>query len=335
MPTLICVICGKSFYNYDHRTKTCSPECCTARLKQHAKEHNNFTGRHEQYPKRLEWCKSHSGVNSPTFGKPHSTEIRTKISAALKGNPALKKPKSLVTLLKRKLAITNINIPTGGSQSFHIFNSDGSIYYFGKHLSKQTAKKNYFPVPKIEIAIERKRYKQRTPFPPFSLVKSCPYCITMFTVTDRNKKEQKYCSRKCYSAVISLQMKGSRNPTLGKGHNEIAKAKMRQNHYDSSGVNNGRWLGGKSFEPYNPIFNKRLKEMIRKRDNYECQICSTKQNGRKLNIHHIDYDKQNNIPPNLASLCDSCHTKTNTKRKYWIEYFNNIRMVKQWPLIMI
>ncbi len=34
-----------------------------------------------------------------------------------------------------------------------------------------------------------------------------------------------------------------------------------------------------------------------------------------------DYDKRNNSPENLISLCASCHTKTNFSRNDWTEYF--------------
>ena len=78
-------------------------------------------------------------------------------------------------------------------------------------------------------------------------------------------------------------------------------------------------------------FNGDLKESIRRRDNYRCQQCFRHQdelfdkNGRrkKLAIHHIDYDKKNNHPSNLISLCNSCHMQTNFSRKDWIEYFKN------------
>ena len=85
------------------------------------------------------------------------------------------------------------------------------------------------------------------------------------------------------------------------------------------------WQGGKSFEPYSPEFNKELKEEVRKRDNYECQEChyTQKQLGYKLSVHHIDYNKKNNIISNLISLCKSCHTQTNFKREDWSKYFIN------------
>lgn len=90
-----------------------------------------------------------------------------------------------------------------------------------------------------------------------------------------------------------------------------------------SGKNHPQWLGGKSFEPYGIEFNDRLREEIRKKDNYKCQLCgcSELENIRLLSIHHIDYNKQNNKEENLISLCISCHIKTNYKRKYWINYF--------------
>ena len=83
------------------------------------------------------------------------------------------------------------------------------------------------------------------------------------------------------------------------------------------------WLGGISFEPYGLEFNNKLKEKIRKRDNYTCQECGKKQKelGYKLHIHHIDYNKKNNQEKNLISLCRQCHLKTNFNRKDWTKYF--------------
>ncbi|NQU99405.1 MAG: HNH endonuclease [Parcubacteria group bacterium] len=45
------------------------------------------------------------------------------------------------------------------------------------------------------------------------------------------------------------------------------------------------------------------------------------ENKEKLSIHHIDYNKQNNNPNNLISLCRKCHVKTNFNRNYWKYYF--------------
>jgi len=117
---------------------------------------------------------------------------------------------------------------------------------------------------------------------------------------------------------------------------------MSDNHADVSGENNGRFglpvseetrsklslsHGGTGipFEntKYGTEFTKELKEQVRKRDNYKCQICGVTQNEipRKLSVHHIDYDKLNCTLNNLVSLCQSCHMSTNTNREFWIQYF--------------
>lgn len=100
------------------------------------------------------------------------------------------------------------------------------------------------------------------------------------------------------------------------------------------GENAPTWKGGLSFLPYPPEFNVPLKEQIRIRDNYTCQLCGKQENGIKLSIHHIDYNKNNLDPNNLICLCSArkgkqfhdtcCHTKTNNNRPYWTEYFTNL-----------
>ena len=91
----------------------------------------------------------------------------------------------------------------------------------------------------------------------------------------------------------------------------------------TSGINHWNWQGGISFEPYNFDFNKELKELIRQRDNYQCQLCGMPEceNIRKLDIHHIDYDKENCSPDNLITLCRKCNSKVNFNRNYWTNYF--------------
>ena len=89
------------------------------------------------------------------------------------------------------------------------------------------------------------------------------------------------------------------------------------------GSKNWSWQGGISFEPYTAEFNKQLKELIRNRDNYQCQLCGMPEieNITKLTVHHIDYVKKNCLPDNLIALCKSCNFKVNSNREYWMEYF--------------
>jgi len=85
------------------------------------------------------------------------------------------------------------------------------------------------------------------------------------------------------------------------------------------------WQGGLNYQEYGTNWTNQLKQQIRERDNHKCQICNKNEidNGRKLDVHHIDYNKKNCEESNLISLCISCHMKTNHNRELWVEYFKN------------
>lgn len=101
-----------------------------------------------------------------------------------------------------------------------------------------------------------------------------------------------------------------------------ARIKNPTRHWlGKGGEDHPTWQNGKSFEEYGMEFNKELKNKIRERDNYTCQECGKNETRRKLDIHHIDYNKKNNKENNLISLCRGCHIKTNFSRKDWIKYF--------------
>jgi len=113
------------------------------------------------------------------------------------------------------------------------------------------------------------------------------------THKNRNHKHH-VCSFECYAILRS-------------------KTYFGENHYN--------WQGGKSYEPYSKDFAPHLKEFIRNRDYRQCKMCGKIEDNGKLDVHHIDYDKNNCHPDNLISLCHDCHVKTNYNREYWIEYF--------------
>lgn len=72
---------------------------------------------------------------------------------------------------------------------------------------------------------------------------------------------------------------------------------------------------------YSEQWTLSLKALIRKRDNYTCQICHKKLDATNTDVHHIDYDKMNCLESNLVTLCKNCHKKTNRNRQLWYKMF--------------
>lgn len=138
-----------------------------------------------------------------------------------------------------------------------------------------------------------------------------------------------------YKKKMSVAMGGENNPFYGKKHTDESRAKISQNHADHSGEKNPNfgngekikgeknpsWLGGISYGEYGLEFNEELKTKIRKRDSFVCYICK----NRGYDVHHIDYNKTNNLEENLITLCKSCHGKTNFNRDNWIEFFKILK----------
>ncbi len=125
------------------------------------------------------------------------------------------------------------------------------------------------------------------------------------------------------------------------GHNRIGKAspnkgnKYPKDKYPNYGSRNKtkptatseqhwNWNGGKSFAPYCYRFNKELKQLIRNRDGYICQLCghSWITGQENLSIHHVHYDREN-CYPDLITLCRRCNSKVAINTKYYEELFMN------------
>lgn len=179
---------------------------------------------------------------------------------------------------------------------------------------------------------------------------------SQLTRKDIRKRGGKYCNRKCLSIAIKEKTKGKNNYFYGKKYYGIlngnykggkikkyciicdkifytipARINKKYCSFKCRGLGekgelNIAWQGGKSFEEYPKIFNEFLKDKIRERDNLKCRLCGVPQIEciKKLNIHHIDYNKKNCNINNLISLCVSCHAKTIKDRIYWMNYLNNI-----------
>lgn len=91
--------------------------------------------------------------------------------------------------------------------------------------------------------------------------------------------------------------------------------KEKQSQNSPKKENHPNWLGGISNGEYGLEFHSKYKNQIKQHYNSTCQVCNTITNT--LDIHHIDYDKKNNLFENLVPLCKICHGKTNYNREIW------------------
>lgn len=174
------------------------------------------------------------------------------------------------------------------------------------------------------------------------ICKSCG-CIKNELIGEANKGKKRTEEQNKINSEIHL---GKKHPLFGKNRSEETKYKIRESnkgkkrtaeqklnmsksHIGKTGELASNWQNGKSFEIYPKEFNKALKQSILERDNYTCQCLDCIiENITDLHIHHIDFNKQNNDPENLITLCNSCHAKTNgkNKRNYFTEFYKNIIM---------
>ena len=138
--------------------------------------------------------------------------------------------------------------------------------------------------------------------------RNCDYCGKEYRGMGKH-----FCSYRCSRLANPLVKRGEENGMYGMG-----------------GEKSPVWKDGISNKPYSFDFDKELKELIRKRDNYTCQRCgkTQEQERRALSVHHIDYDKENSNPKNLITLCEVCNVSVNFQRDYWTTVFNTMMLLK-------
>jgi len=50
-----------------------------------------------------------------------------------------------------------------------------------------------------------------------------------------------------------------------------------------------------------------LRKTIMERDGFVCRICGADPCEVRMHVHHVDWDRTNNKPRNLVTLCSDCH----------------------------
>jgi len=165
---------------------------------------------------------------------------------------------------------------------------------------------------------------------------TCEQCGKTFSI-NAAQTERRFCSRGCRALWLGELQAGQDHPgynseeraclqcgkpiQVTKGYREKGWGQFCNRQCQALyqvGANSPAWKGGLSFEPYPPEFNDRLKRPVWARDRGICR-CGCGQPG--ADVHHVDYDKENNSLGNLVLLAKSCHGKTNFNREHWTAFF--------------
>lgn len=133
--------------------------------------------------------------------------------------------------------------------------------------------------------------------------------------------------RHCAVCGGAFAVRGTRRRSYALCCSQTCHGKWKSTHL--VGANSPAWQGGKSFEPYPPVFNKQFKRVIRDRDHHKCALCGVSDSRA---VHHINYVKYDTVPENCITLCGSCHGKTNSRRAFWQAVCTEIMTLRSWGL---
>lgn len=133
---------------------------------------------------------------------------------------------------------------------------------------------------------------------------------------------------------LSTINSGINHPQFGKYHSEITRRKQSATQ---QGIPLSEWEGFITENPYCYKFNESLKIQIRNQYN-NCDymsgihkdICNK---GQSLDVHHVDYNKQQGCKDNqwrLIPLSKSNHAKTNSNRSFWNRLFIYSLKIDRW-----
>lgn len=230
------------------------------------------------------------GKNSPLYGKPRSKEIRQKIKQKLlEYNLKYERPKE-------------IRIKQGITMRLRKRNQGTKNYFYNKHFfGEENGMYGKHPseTTKMKMSLASKgKPKSEEHKIKMSLARK------LFSYSEESKRKMSETKKRLFAEGKLIPMKAEKNPN---------------------------WQGGIAHLPYKFEFNDALKEKIRERDNYTCQECNKNQFdlNKKLAVHHIDYNKNNNFSHNLISLCNHCHGLTQVNREHWKKYFKMQMFIKE------
>ena len=155
--------------------------------------------------------------------------------------------------------------------------------------------------------------------------KALGLCVLCYTRQYREKNRQKIREyeriRRQHPEVRAKRLAENKTPKR-REYNRKRQAKYRKENPEKNKAILARWRSknqDKMIEYRNrPEVKERSRRnrlrrkygdnafMVLERDNYMCVKCGSK---KRICIHHIDWDENNNALNNLVLLCSSCHGK--------------------------
>ena len=200
-------------------------------------------------------------------------------------------------------------------------------YNFGKHLPEETRKKISESVKKTKSTEEQKRKMSK-------INKGEGNGMYGKHHTAESKEKVSITHKKENLSAETLK-KMSDSQKKRKSFTNIHRERLSDSHKKENlsvetrkkmsesqmGEKNHNYINGNS-NKYCSLFNEKLKEKIREKFDRKCFLCglNEEQNGRKLSVHHISYNKDclcDGKECYFIPLCDSCHTKTNFNREFY------------------
>lgn len=171
--------------------------------------------------------------------------------------------------------------------------------------------------------------------------KICEYCGNEFISKRPSSSIGKYCSHECHmNAMRRTVLRNCKycgkefyvKPSTVFHSGAVFCSKRCQFDWMSEnmrGENSPGWKGGLSFGQYCPKFSSEFKERVREFFGRKCVECgkTEEENGRKLSVHHVNYDKNtccHDGPALFVATCVYHNTKANTDRKLWQKHYTDI-----------
>lgn len=143
----------------------------------------------------------------------------------------------------------------------------------------------------------------------------CKWCGEPYPQRVDKSELSSFCSTRCKAEAQSIYQTGSKRPPRTKEHMQKISASLQ-------GIPIEEWDGFVSYGKYCNKFNYEFKEIIRERYGRECFVCGMSEecNGRKLDVHHVNYEKAclcEDFECDFVPLCVKCHRRTNFNRVFW------------------